>query len=986
MDEIFRFLMLRPPQTGTAVEATPGSALAAKLTQAQAASGSRVRSMLKTAASDFMASPRKIGSLADLNFGDQLSSLADRFARWSKPDFDDLDKAIEAEFGKPAADVAAIAGFKADRERISDHLIAAKLLSRDDGMPAATIERLLLVWDMVKRTADSDPDLIAPGGVRRALVRPTVVGIIKKPDADRPPRKPPSEGDGGKKKLEEMERRGKVLEKLLDRLGKVGSDDLAMPVDKRDERGPEPPSVTEAFRNELLADARRGNMDRLRSGVASALRAELGALAVASNASGIERPGQSSLMLKSKVAERVNPSERKLLRDMNLDMGKQAIPEVMSTLGAELRVLTDQMIQLQDPPGLQYAMVGKSLIPMAMGIVGAQAFGIGIQASVPSSHSALKPIGVGDLLVVRQQLKRYEGGELAHIENILKGEAKLRVHERSRETEQTTTVEVETKKDEERDTQTTERFELKREASQVIKEDMSLKAGLSVSGSYGPTIEFKAYADVAMNRSKEESAKTASNYSKEVTSRASSRVSERQRTEQIMRTLEIFKEKNEHGFDNKLGTDHVVGVYQWVDKVYEAQVFNYGKRMLFDVMLPEPGAFWLHANSTRPVAGSTLTRPTPYTLSPAMLSPANYATYVQRYQVAGIKPPPEAYVTLSKTFDGTISHDDFGSTSKVTELLIPAGYRAISGHAVATGSTWESDWLIVVSIGRQTWTRNSSSYVNHYFSLDNETDSIPLGLRTFHVATFYSSIEVNCQRTDRALEAWRLETHAAIQQAYLKMERDYQDELAALEVQAANNVQGRNPGENRRIERVEIKRLAISTLTAQHFDMFGAISYSSQGYPQPDLPEADAEGRYIRFFEQAFEWEQMMYLFYPYFWGRKAHWREQALLQDTDPQFAEFLRAGSARAVLPVRPGFEPAVAHFLDTGEIWEGADPPTLTSPTYVSIVQEIKERDQAPGSEVAQGDPWDVRIPTTLVRLRDDNDLPEWEKQADGTWVPA
>ena len=130
----------------------------------------------------------------------------------------------------------------------------------------------------------------------------------------------------------------------------------------------------------------------------------------------------------------------------------------------------------------------------------------------------------------------------------------------------------------------------------------------------------------------------------------------------------------------------------------------------------------------------------------------------------------------------------------------------------------------------------------------------------------------------------------------------------------------------------------------------------------------------------------MTYLFYPYYWGRKVNWPKRSLLQDVDPQFAEFLKAGSARVVVPVRPGFESALAHFMDTGEIWEGADPPTLTSPLYVSIIDEIKERTQAPGDEIAQADPWDVRLPTTLVRLRPDASLPAWSKQADGSWVPA
>ncbi|MGH9939588.1 MAG: hypothetical protein ACREAM_25385, partial [Blastocatellia bacterium] len=244
------------------------------------------------------------------------------------------------------------------------------------------------------------------------------------------------------------------------------------------------------------------------------------------------------------------------------------------------------------------------------------------------------------------------------------------------------------------------------------------------------------------------------------------------------------------------------------------------------------------------------------------------------------------------------------------------------------------------------------------------------------------------QRTQRALDEWKLKTHAAILQAYQKQLRDYEDKLAALEAQAAQQIQfqGRNPLENEMLIRTELRKSAISVFTAQHFDLFGAIDESPQKYPQPNLAEAAAEGKYIRFFEQAFEWEQMMFFFYPYFWGRKPNWVKRALLQDVDPLFAEFIKAGSARIVVPVRPGFEPAIAHFFDTGETWDGGDLPHIGSPLYLSIIEEIRERDKAPGLEAPQGDPWEVRLPTTLIKLRDKATLPEWRKNAQGEWVPV
>src|SRR5690606_26655909 len=146
-----------------------------------------------------------------------------------------------------------------------------------------------------------------------------------------------------------------------------------------------------------------------------------------------------------------------------------------------------------------------------------------------------------------------------------------------------------------------------------------------------------------------------------------------------------------------------------------------------------------------------------------------------------------------------------------------------------------------------------------------------------------------------------------------------------------------------------------SLVTAQFFDAFGAVNLSpAEKYPEIDIPAATTQGSYLRFFEQAFEWERMMYFFYPYFWGLKKHWEDRALLEDVDPVFGQYLRAGAARVVFPVRPGFEEAVIHYLETGSIWSGGDLPDIQSSMYLPIVEEIKESQGAPGSEVPVGEP--------------------------------
>ncbi len=988
MDEVFRFLFLRPPAPGTSVTVEPSAEFAKQLA---GNGGAPSKDTQKAAAAALVGSPRNVSSLTDLGLGSQLVALQKALAAIASPTLAQLNKAVKDAFGKAPPAVVKMRSFSGDLSRLSDNLIAAKLLSRDGGLEAKLIEAALRLMALLQRAAASDPALHDAGAVRAALESPTLIGSsvavpVRDEGTQAPPSGPP-DGDPARQKLRD---RIGALHAVVGTLTAVEPSAFAVPGTPSP---PDPPSAIpapaiELLRAQLVDKVRTAAVEQIEIGPTHAVASELQTVQTAVPQQAAARPAAERLVLTAQAVEAIPERQRATLKSLGVDVTKRPVTSALFAANAELSGLYAQLAALQ-ASSVQVAALGSGLYELSKlaGRLDPATWGT-LPPGVPTTHGTIQPVGVGDLLVVRQQLKRYEGGEVGYIENILKGEFKKRTVDREQTTEQKTTTETETTTTNERDNQSTERFELQREASQVVKDDSAFKAGLSLSGSYGPTVDFRASTDFSMNNSKEESTKTASKYSKDVTTRASSKVTERVLTQQIVRTVDVFKELDEHGVDNSKGTGPVVGVYQWVDKIYEAQVFNYGRRMMFDVMVPEPAAFWIYANTTKPQAGATLTKPDPFTLTPDQLNEANYTYYIEKYQVSGVKPPPEPYQTVSKTFDGTASHDDHNGTS-VTEIPLPDGYRAITGHATASGSVWDDwkdTWQTVVALGKRVWVQSQGSFIDNYFTLDNEEASMPIGLRTYGLHFWMATVEVDCQRTDRAFHAWQLDAHAAILQGFLQLDRDYQDQLAALALQAADQIKGRNPLENQIIERTELKKHTISVFTDQTYDAFGAITTSPQGYPEPWLSRADAEGTYIRFFEQAFEWEQMTYVFYPYYWGRKINWPQRALFEDDDPGFAEFLKAGSARVVVPVRPGFEAALAHFMDTGEIWDGADPPTLTSPLYVSIIDEIKERTQAPGDEVPQGDPWDARVPTTLVRLRPDGSLPTWTKQPDGTWTEA
>jgi hypothetical protein len=138
------------------------------------------------------------------------------------------------------------------------------------------------------------------------------------------------------------------------------------------------------------------------------------------------------------------------------------------------------------------------------------------------------------------------------------------------------------------------------------------------------------------------------------------------------------------------------------------------------------------------------------------------------------------------------------------------------------------------------------------------------------------------------------------------------------------------------------------------------------------LAESVAVAPVIQFAEQAFEWSNMTYVLYPYYWAGDDRWSELQSIDGADPDFVRFLRSGSARVLVPARPGFERAVMYFAQFGDPWLGEAPPVPGDDLYVSVAQEIEEMRAAP-DDGEPGDLWEERLPTTLVYLDDHSTLP-------------
>ena len=171
----------------------------------------------------------------------------------------------------------------------------------------------------------------------------------------------------------------------------------------------------------------------------------------------------------------------------------------------------------------------------------------------------------------------------------------------------------------------------------------------------GPTISIDFNVGYSYDLSETTEASASSTYAKDVMDRSLERVSERVRQERITKILKENETTNTHSFTNVpneitpvTDIEHVSGIYQFIDKIYKAQVFNYGKRQMFDIMIPEPASFIRYLNEKGNAENiSELEKVPPFDLNPFDIKYDNHSIVVPGF---GSLPVKEHYTNLGKLY------------------------------------------------------------------------------------------------------------------------------------------------------------------------------------------------------------------------------------------------------------------------------------------------------------------------------------------------
>lgn len=600
---------------------------------------------------------------------------------------------------------------------------------------------------------------------------------------------------------------------------------------------------------------------------------------------------------------------------------------------------------------------------------------------------------IGDLIVLKQQLRRYELGEIAHVSNALAHETFTRTHRNLERVETRLLTQEESEKEVTLDMQSTARDELKSEIEKSLTEQTDLSANFDVTATYlGPSVSVTASVggSASYRRASEERTATSVSHAREVVNRASEKMRQRTLTQREKVETKETEETAGHTIDNT--TDqHSVGIYRWLERHFDLHLVNYGRRLIYEFVVPEPAAYWsrLMAIRSKRKNGPPPLPPQIYIAEDrhvaiglsnfalrnqqgtALERPASWPQIVYaagKWGIALEDPPPvirQAHYALavpgSESADSSTAGARFqnGFTvspyAKVAQsqvsLAIPDGYRAYRGEIAMKG--WR--YLRKDDQGNYMYVDGEANVLmlgqRYRFTTNDETSPPPSGIPeggvekplsgnggvildedrymegqvpvilASNLNSLSCSIKLDCERTKACEDAWMKKMYLLFEAAYRDKLSAYEEEAQRAEMTSESWADNMPPQVAREIERDELKRAVIAQLGGDEIQSVLGTLLSEPTTTELDDPAVPAVAlgrlgsyeRFLGFFEKAFDWGNVAYVFSPYFYGRKANWPGLALADHVDAQFKKFLSAGAARIQVPVRRGYEAHATYFFN-------------------------------------------------------------------------
>jgi len=577
----------------------------------------------------------------------------------------------------------------------------------------------------------------------------------------------------------------------------------------------------------------------------------------------------------------------------------------------------------------------------------------------PAPLGWIEPYAMGDLHMVRQRLLRYQSGEIARIENVMRGERREVTHKRTHrqlDEQKQTTAEMQTLQNDAAD----ERSNLQEESRKTVADATETNQYNKFTSSYGPPTQ--ATLDGSWSKTVQAGANPGlddtTRFARDVLNKTVNRISRSVSQTRSSSTMNQTEDTVLSLVDNTTGTHSMRAVFRWLNKVYEACVVNYGQRLVMEFMVCKPAARFIVQEQT--LAGRDFIKPLPpLRLGVATfedITPRNYARLGAYYGVLDLEPPPLAQRFASSSL----------RNGEEKQIAIPAGYCATNAF-VNYVSTPAGLPTPVVLVGRQTF---SPTAIPGTAPLYGEDDSVPVSVVDYAPSLSPPSdpqvlvnVEIACAPSARCMDQWRIRIYASIMRAYqAQLDAYYARSDAGAPVRGPS----RSPLANRQIEQRELKNACLRLLLERLLTLTGMAPDAALGSPPSEW--AVNEPRYLQFFDEVLEWNEMVYSFYasPGLGAGGPALELGSLAGDDDALFTSFLQADQARVLLPVQPAHVMAFLYFYSAGMVWPSPDRLAPVNPGDIALVNDLKHAE--PGRRPIQrvGPCWEVVVPTAMQVL--------------------
>jgi hypothetical protein len=488
------------------------------------------------------------------------------------------------------------------------------------------------------------------------------------------------------------------------------------------------------------------------------------------------------------------------------------------------------------------------------------------------------------------------------------------------------------------------------------------------------------------------SATVSQKHAVETTRKASSRVKQEHKMTISTSTVEGSSETSTRILQNPSPTDPMRVDYFSLMRKWYVGLYRYGLRLTYDLVIPAPGGtlreIYMQLADLQSKASEGFSFPYAYSDITSMSYPG-----LSEQFGAAVDPPPEATQILTVGGDQVQGLSTSGGVVTFWPLTInvPDGYWITSIELIAEVGGNYSFRVLGYDMGGPGWSASSDGeFIDQILGgfLDHAegTQTVTCYFRSANPAAV--TLLVTAEATPTAMAQWQAtawgELYSAAQTTYYNQQQTISAEIQALQ----NEISNVDTLTLRREENDEVMKGVLRWLLGPSFDfmppdvinlfsdlsttqsagqLVNALDQLNHGVSftgndlfsdNPKAQQANIDWttmfqyqEMVKFINEAIEWDNVIYFLYSYFWDAPPAWDFIRQIQHDDATRQAFLRAGSARVVLTIQPGWEQAFVSFVETGGFDTTLDP----DHPYMTIASEIQAYDETnyPGIPPANPD---------------------------------